>query len=59
MKEPLCKLKTKKELKKDIQSKMVELYQERQKLSVEYKEKVKKIDIELSELDYKLMSGEY
>ena len=59
MKEPLCKLKTKEELKKDIQSKMVELYQERQKLSVEYREKVKKIDIELSELDYKLMSGEY
>ena len=59
MKEPLCKLKTKEELKKDIQSKIVELYQERQKLSVEYREKVKKIDIELSELDYKLMSGEY
>ena len=59
MKEPLCRLKTKEELKKDIQSKMVELYQERQKLSVEYREKVKKIDIELSELDYKLMSGEY
>ena len=59
MKEPLCRLKTKEELKKDIQSKMFKLYQERQKLSVEYREKVKKIDIELSELDYKLMSGEY
>ena len=59
MEEPLVRLKTKEELKKDIQSKMVELYQERQMLSVEYREKVKKIDIELSELDYKLMSGEY
>ena len=59
MKEPLCKLKTKEELKKDTQSKMVELYQERQRLSIEYREKVKKIDAELSELDYKLMSGEY
>lgn len=59
MEEPLVRVKTKEELKKDIQSKMVELYQERQKLSVEYREKVKKIDIELSELDYKLMSGEY
>jgi ribosomal protein L29 len=59
MKESLCRLKTKEELKKDIQSKMVELYQERQKISVEYREKVKKIDIELSELDYKLMSGKY
>ena len=59
MKEPLCKLKTKEEIKKDIQSKMVDLYQERQRLSVEYREKVKKIDDELSELDYKLMSGEY
>ena len=59
MKEPLCRLKTKEELKTDIQSKMFKLYQERQKLSVEYREKVKKIDIELSELDYKLMSGEY
>ena len=55
----LCRLKTKEELKRDIQSKMVELYQERQRLSVEYREKVKKIDIELSELDYRLMSGEY
>ena len=51
--------KTKEEIKKDIQSKMVDLYQERQRLSVEYREKVKKIDDELSELDYKLMSGEY
>ena len=59
MEEPLVRLKTKEELKKDIQSKMVELYQERQKLSVEYREKVRRIDIELSELDYKLMSGEY
>ena len=59
MKEPLVRLKTKEELKKDIQSKMVELYQERQKLSVEYREKIRRIDIELSELDYKLMSGEY
>ena len=55
----LCRLKTKEELKRDIQSKMVELYQERQRLSVEYREKVKKIDIELSELDYRLMSGKY
>lgn len=55
----LCRLKTKEELKRDIQSKMVELYQERQRLSVEYREKVKKIDVELSELDYRLMSGEY
>lgn len=55
----LCRLKTKEELKRDIQSKMVELYQERQRLSVEYREKVKKIDAELSELDYRLMSGEY
>lgn len=55
----LCRLKTKEELKRDIQSKMVELYQERQRLSVEYREKVNKIDVELSELDYKLMSGEY
>ena len=38
----LCRLKTKEELKKDIQSKMVDLYQERQRLSVEYREKVKK-----------------
>ena len=55
----LCRLKTKEELKRDIQSKMVELYQERQRLSVEYREKVKKIDVEISELDYRLMSGEY
>ena len=55
----LCRLKTKEELKRDMQSKMVELYQERQRLSVEYREKVKKIDAELSELDYRLMSGEY
>ena len=55
----LCRLKTKEELKRDIQSKMVELYQERQRLSVEYRSKVKKIDAELSELDYRLMSGEY
>ena len=59
MEEPLVRLKTKEELKKDIQSKMVELYQKRQMLSVEYREKVKKIDAELSELDYRLMSGEY
>ena len=59
MEEPLVRLKTKEELKKDIQSKMVELYQERQRLSIEYREKVKKIDAELSELDYRLMSGEY
>ena len=59
MKTPLCRLKTKEEIKKDIQSKMVDLYQERQRLSVEYREKVKKIDDELSELDYKLMSGKY
>ena len=52
-------MKTKEELKRDMQSKMVELYQERQRLSVEYREKVKKIDAELSELDYRLMSGEY
>ena len=55
----LCRLKTKEELKRDMQSKMVELYQERQRLSVEYRSKVKKIDAELSELDYRLMSGEY
>ena len=55
----LCRLKTKEEIKEDIQSKMVDLYQERQRLSIEYREKVKKIDDELSELDYKLMSGEY
>lgn len=55
----LCRLKTKEELKRDIQSEMVELYQKRQRLSVEYREKVKKIDIELSELNYRLMSGEY
>ena len=55
----LCRLKTKEEVKISIQSKMVELYQERQRLSVEYREKVKKIDAELSELDYRLMSGEY
>ena len=59
METELCRLKTKEELKRDIQSKMVELYQERQRLSVEYKEKVKKIDAELSKLDYRLMSGEY
>ena len=57
--EYICKLKTKEEIKKDIQRKMVDLYQERQRLSIEYREKVKKIDAELSELDYKLMSGEY
>lgn len=55
----LCRLKTKEELKRDMQSKMVELYQERKRLSVEYREKVKKIDAELSKLDYRLMSGEY
>ena len=59
MEEPLCRLKTKEELKKDIQSKMAELYQERRRLSVEYREKVKKIDAELSELDYRIMSGKY
>ena len=56
---PMFRLKTKEELKRDIQSKMVELYQERQRLSVEYREKVKKIDVELSKLDYRLMNGEY
>lgn len=55
----LCRLKTKEEVKISIQSKMVELYQERQRLTVEYREKIKKIDNELSKLDYKLIRGEY
>ena len=59
MEEMFCRLKTKEELREDIQRKMVQLYQEKQRLTIEYREKMKKIDSELAELDYKLMSGNY
>lgn len=59
MEETFCRLMTKEELREDIQREMVQLYQEKQRLTIEYREKMKKIDSELAELDYKLMSGNY
>ena len=55
----LVTLKTKSEIKQDIQNRMFELYRERQALSAQYRENIKRIDDELADLDYKLLSGSY
>lgn len=59
MDDQLVELKTKEERKKDIQESMVRLLAERQRLTFEYHQRVKQIDDTYSELDYKLMSGNY
>jgi hypothetical protein len=59
MEEQLVELKTKDERKRDIQADMVWLMTERQRLTIEYQQKVKQIDDKYNELDYKLMSGNY
>ena len=55
----LVELKTKEERRQNIQENMVLLLTERQRLTIEYRQKVKEIDDKYSELDYKLMSGNY
>ena len=55
----LVELKTKEERRQNIQENMVWLLTERQRLTIEYRQKVKEIDDKYSELDYKLMSGNY
>ena len=55
----LVVLKTKEERRQNIQENMVYLLTERQRLTIEYRQKVKEIDDKYSELDYKLMSGNY
>lgn len=59
MEEQLVGLKTKDERKRDIQADMFGLMTERQRLTIEYQQKVKQIDDKYNELDYKLMSGNY
>ena len=57
--EQLVELKTKEEKKKDIQNEMVWLLAERQRLTIEYREKIRQLDDKYDKLDYKLMSGNY
>lgn len=59
MEEKLVELKTKEERKKDIQERMVHCMTEKQKLTMEYRQAIKKLDDEYGELDYKLMSRNY
>ena len=59
MGEKLVELKTKEERKKDLQAEMLRCLTERQRLTIEYQQKVKQLDNKYSELDHKLMSGNY
>lgn len=57
--EQFVELKTKEERRKDIQGEMVRCMAEKQKLTIEFRQRIKSIDDKYNELDYKLMTGNY
>lgn len=59
MESQLVKLKTKKERKKDIEEEIIKCVAERQRITVEYQQNIKRLDKKHNELERKLLSGDY